>query len=125
MSSAAYFRAAAMSGGAAVLLGAFGAHGLKSRGGDAAALATWSTSAQYHLVHAAALGLAALSRGRGAAGGLPCALLASGTALFSGSLYLLVLTGQKSLGAITPIGGLLLTAGWVALAWEAPAALSR
>ena len=106
-----------------MLLGAFGAHSLKGRV-SADSLTAWSTASQYHVVHAAALAAAALSRGRGGAGGLPCALLAAGTALFSGSLYLLVLTGRRALGAVTPIGGVLLAAGWLALAWEAPAALA-
>ena len=45
----------------------------------------------------------------------PAALFAAGTLLFSGSLYALVLSGYKALGAVTPVGGLLLTAGWLAL----------
>jgi uncharacterized membrane protein YgdD (TMEM256/DUF423 family) len=100
-------------GASAVLLGAFGAHGLKSLGADAGSLATWATASQYHLVHAVAL-LHATSRG--AAGALPAKLFAAGITLFSGSLYALVLTKVKVLGAVTPVGGVLLAAAWASLA---------
>jgi uncharacterized membrane protein YgdD (TMEM256/DUF423 family) len=73
-------------------------------------LKNWETAAHYHLVHSVALGLAA-----GARSNVPGALFAAGVTLFSGSLYAMVLTGNRSLGAITPIGGLLLTGGWLAL----------
>jgi uncharacterized membrane protein YgdD (TMEM256/DUF423 family) len=105
---------AAASGCSAVLLGAFGAHGLK--GIDPSLLATWNTAAHYHLVHS--LALVHVSRlGGGAASSLSYNLFASGIALFSGSLYLLVLTRYKPLGAITPIGGLLLAGAWASLAF--------
>lgn len=96
-------------------LGAFGAHGLKKRlagtpDGELR-LAWWQTGAQYHLVHALAIGLA------GAAGStLAGWLLLAGILLFSGSLYLMALTGRRALGAVTPIGGLLMLAGWLAIA---------
>ena len=102
--------AAALSGAAAVLLGAFGAHALKHL--DAKALANWGTAASYHLVHSVLLLHAAKEKKTGA-----CWLLSGGIALFSGSLYVLTLSGQKWLGAITPIGGLMLVGGWVALAY--------
>jgi uncharacterized membrane protein YgdD (TMEM256/DUF423 family) len=104
-------RVAALSGAAAVLLGAFGAHALQSRTQDPKMLSTWATGSHYHLLHSVVLLFAAQQRKDTA-----CNLLAAGTAVFSGSLYLLVLTEKKWLGAITPLGGLLLTAGWVALA---------
>ena len=106
-----YAKAAALSGASAVLLGAFGAHALARYTTDAKALATWQTASAYHLIHSGVL-LHAAGAGNTAA----CRLLAGGMLVFSGSLYVLTLSGQKWLGAVTPIGGLLLTAGWVALA---------
>ena len=105
-----FLRVAAASGASAVLLGAFGAHAL-SKFADAKQLSTWATASHYHLLHSAVLLFAASQRKTAS-----CYLLASGMAIFSGSLYLLVLTDRRWLGAITPIGGLLLTAGWAALA---------
>ncbi len=105
------FRIGAVSGAAAVLLGAFGAHALaKYTGQDPKSLKTWETAAHYHLVHSAALLASSGHRSK-----LPAGLFTGGIVLFSGSLYLLVLTQKKWLGAITPIGGLLLTGGWLAL----------
>ena len=101
------------SGAAAVGFGAFGAHAL---GGtiEPKLLKTWETAAQYHLAHSIVI-LAASYANRGTA----CSLLTAGVVLFSGSLYALVLSGQRKLGAITPIGGLLMIAGWLALMpWE-------
>lgn len=99
-----------------VAAGAFGAHGLEGRV-TPELLATWRTGAHYHLVHA--VGMVAIAfavdrgvRGAGAAGWL----LLVGVTVFSGSLYLLTLTGVRTLGAITPIGGVTLIAGWVTLA---------
>jgi uncharacterized membrane protein YgdD (TMEM256/DUF423 family) len=111
---------AALMGAAAVLLGAFAAHGL--RGVLAAsALETFETGGRYHLAHALAMGLAALAM-RGAA--LPRARLAAmlflgGIVLFSGSLYLLAVTGIRAFGFITPSGGLAFVMGWIALALAA------
>lgn len=97
----------------AVLLGAFGAHGLEDRVSEAR-LDTWATATHYHLVHAVALlVLAAHPRPPR----LAARLLLAGIALFSGSLYLLVLTDTPVLGAITPLGGLCFIGGWLALAW--------
>lgn len=107
-------------------MGAFGAHALRGAV-PADDLAIYQTGALYHLVHAVALFGAALLA-RDPAGGKEAlwAALAflAGTVLFSGSLYLLVITGQRWLGAVTPIGGVLFMAGWalVALAgWRAAA----
>ncbi len=104
------YKLAALSGASAVLLGAFGAHALK--GLEPALLSTWTTASHYHLAHSIVM-LHAASK---SPEGLAARLLGAGTLLFSGSLYLLVLTRFKPLGAVTPIGGLLLAGGWAALA---------
>lgn len=105
-----WWKVGAVSGAAAVALGAFGAHGLQKRVNDPKLLATWSTAASYHLVHSVALLVASSQRSR-----VPGALFAAGIGLFSGSLYLLVLTGERRLGAVTPLGGLCFIGGWLAL----------
>jgi uncharacterized membrane protein YgdD (TMEM256/DUF423 family) len=107
------WRAAGIAGALAVLLGAFGAHGLEARVADPELLAIWETAARYHLAHALALGLVAAHPARPRAAGVAFIV---GITIFSGSLYLLVLTGARWLGAITPVGGLSLIAGWVLLA---------
>ena len=106
----------AVSAFVAVALGAFGAHGLRSRV-TADMLAVFETAARYHMYHALALlGVAwATSRGLGGATAAGFLFLA-GTVLFSGSLYLLTLTGHRWLGAITPFGGACFLAGWAVLA---------
>lgn len=110
--------AGAVNGWLAVALGAFGAHGLKTHlmGVTSAAqrMGWWETAASYHLVHALALGLFALSWGRVPEAWLRRAgvSMLAGIALFSGSLYAMALTGATGLGAITPIGGLGLLVGW-------------
>lgn len=112
--------AAAILGATAVMAGAFGAHGLRERVSDRY-LAIWETAADYQLAHALAvlaLALALLLSSRLANVAatqwvLRCWLV--GTVIFSGSLYLLVLTGIGWLGAITPIGGTLLIIGWLLL----------
>lgn len=100
-----------------VALGAFGAHGLAGRVAPAD-LATFETGARYHLIHAVALGGLAAWFDRRPSPRLVWAarLLLLGVAVFSGTLYLLVLTGQRWLGAITPIGGVSLIAGWLLVA---------
>lgn len=108
---------AAINGFIAVAAGAFGAHELQSRL-DAHALQTFETAARYQTYHALAMGLAALAA-RGSASTLACILFLVGIVLFSGSLYLLALTGTRGLGFITPFGGLCFLAGWAALAWAA------
>jgi uncharacterized membrane protein YgdD (TMEM256/DUF423 family) len=104
---------AAINGGLAVIAGAFAAHGLKAHL-SADALSVFETGARYHMYHALAMALAALIPAPRAA----IAFLA-GIILFSGSLYLLALTGVTLLGAITPLGGLCFIAGWGLLAWSA------
>ena len=112
---------AALNGFLAVACGAFGAHGLKGKLGaladGAQRLGWWETAAQYQLAHALALGLSAhlIARGGAGAGGIAVWSFAGGIALFSGSLYAMTLTGVRTLGAVTPIGGLLLLVGWSAL----------
>lgn len=108
--SSLFWRLGAYSGAAAVALGAFGAHGLQNRVSDPKLLSNWNTAAQYHLIHSLAL-LAAASHKSPWAG----RLFAAGIAVFSGSLYALVLTGERRLGAVTPLGGLCLIGGWLAL----------
>lgn len=98
-----------------VALGAFGAHALKSKLG-AANLAVWNTAVTYHLLHAVALlALTLYGRATGRVPGTPLALFTAGIALFSGSLYLLALTGWGWLGPVTPIGGLAFLVGWLSL----------
>ncbi len=115
------FRVAAVFGFLFVLFGAFGAHGLEGRV-DARGLEIWKTAVLYHALHALVL-LALALRPPVARGPFRC--FAAGIAIFSGSLYLLVLTGQKWLGAITPLGGLVLLAGWLWLAIRPPEAVAR
>ena len=106
---------AACSGALAVMAGAFGAHGLKERV-DADLLAVWNTAAHYHLIHSVALlALALFGAAVGKSVQLPAALFTAGMLVFSGSLYALVLSEVRVLGAVTPIGGLLLIAGWLTL----------
>jgi uncharacterized membrane protein YgdD (TMEM256/DUF423 family) len=105
----------ALFGFLAVALGAFGAHALRHRF-DAGALEVWRTASLYHLVHAVALfalGLAA-DRVRGAR--VAGIMFVTGITIFSGTLYVLAITGQRWLGAITPVGGLALMAAWSWLA---------
>lgn len=110
----------AVSAGLAVALGAFAAHGLRGRLSPEA-LQTFETGARYHMYHALAL-LAvawAVTRWPGTAVTAAGWLFIAGTLLFSGSLYLLAITGVRALGAITPIGGFAFILGWLALAWAA------
>jgi uncharacterized membrane protein YgdD (TMEM256/DUF423 family) len=120
--------ACAANGFLAVALGAFGAHGLKTRLADlpdvARRLAWWDTASHYHLIHALALGLLALACERVATRWVGRASIAMliGMLLFSGSLYAMTLTGVTALGAVTPFGGLALLVGWALLglgAWRA------
>jgi uncharacterized membrane protein YgdD (TMEM256/DUF423 family) len=103
-----------------VAAGAFGAHGLRSRL-EPDLLAVFETGARYEMYHA--LGLIAVAwactRWPGAAVTAAGWLFVAGTVLFSGSLYALALTGVRSLGAVTPLGGVAFLVGWAALAWAA------
>jgi uncharacterized membrane protein YgdD (TMEM256/DUF423 family) len=106
---------------AAVGLGAFGAHALKARlAPDMQAI--WQTAVQYHAWHALgllAVGLFTMQRPDAAGLSLAGWLFVAGIVLFSGSLYALALTGVRSLGAVTPFGGVAFLAGWLAFAWAA------
>jgi len=96
-------------------LGAFGAHGLRSLLSPEA-LGWWQTAVQYQMWHAiglVAVGAAPVAGKRG-----PAILLAIGTIVFSGSLYAMALSGARWLGAVTPLGGVLMIAGWAWLAWR-------
>ena len=102
-----------------VALGAFGAHALSARFAEHPKLeASFKTGAQYHLYHALALFGVAWASSQWESGLLVIAgwLFALGIVLFSGSLYALALTGNRKLGAITPLGGLAFLGGWAALA---------
>ncbi|MDT5293913.1 MAG: hypothetical protein QOJ76_793 [Acidobacteriota bacterium] len=112
-----FFMVGALSAFVGVALGAFGAHGLRSRL-SAEMLATFEVGVRYQMYHALALLAVAWAQTRWpgtltTAGGW---LFIAGTVVFSGSLYLLSLTGQRWLGAITPLGGLAFLAGWLCLA---------
>ena len=98
------------------MLGAFGAHALRATLGPQQ-LGWWQTATQYQLTHAVALLVIAISPLRRAP--LAAGCIAFGTIIFSGSLYLMALGLPHWLGAVTPIGGLLLIAGWLALGWSA------
>jgi uncharacterized membrane protein YgdD (TMEM256/DUF423 family) len=114
-----WIRIAAIVGVIGVVLGAFGAHGLRARVGPEQ-LASWQTAVHYHLFHAVALlalGLYAQATGRPL--GVAPWLFAAGIALFSGSIYALVLDGPRWLGPVTPLGGVALIAGWASLWWIA------
>lgn len=103
-----------------VALGAFGAHGLKKMT-DAAGLANWETAARYQFFHALALIFIGLLSSH-ISTGLRSAIIwcfVLGILIFSGTLYALVLSGMRWLGAITPIGGTLMIIGWALLAYAA------
>ena len=112
-------RAALMVAGATgflgIALGAFGAHALKGLLEVHHAREIWNTAVLYHLVHAPVLLWLARCQ---VVLQIPFSFFALGILLFSGSLYLLAITGITWLGAITPIGGLLLMAGWAFIAWS-------
>ncbi|KAL2023335.1 hypothetical protein VTK56DRAFT_3073 [Thermocarpiscus australiensis] len=112
MSSALFWKTGAIFGAAGVALGAFGAHGLKKRISDPQKLANWATAAQYQLIHSVALLIASNNPVAGT-------LFTAGMTMFSGSLYALTLNTERFrfLGPVTPLGGLCLIAGWLALAF--------
>ena len=112
-------RLAALLGLLAVVFGTFGAHGVEGSV-PAENMDWWHTAVLYHLFHA----LAILACGRGGLDSPPMRagwFFAAGTLIFSGSLYLLTLTGWRWLGMITPIGGLLFLVGWLLLLIRRPA----
>jgi uncharacterized membrane protein YgdD (TMEM256/DUF423 family) len=100
---------AALSGAIAVGAGAFGAHGASGQAAE------WlKTGAHYQLIHAVVALVAWRMEVRG-----PAWLFIGGGAIFAGTLYLMALGAPRWLGAVTPIGGVLLIAGWLWLAWSA------
>ncbi len=102
-----WLRITGLLGAIAVAAGAFGAHAL----GSHPRLDTWKTAALYHLLHVIALAIP----------GLPVATrwcFTVGIAIFSGSLYALVLLDEPRLGAITPLGGVAFIVGWISLGWS-------
>jgi uncharacterized membrane protein YgdD (TMEM256/DUF423 family) len=112
----------ALAGFLAVTFGAFGAHALRERLSPEM-LTVFETGVRYHMYHALALMLVSAMMPR-MGGWLVVAsgwLFTAGIVLFSGSLYLLALTGVTIFGAITPIGGLAFLAGWACLAIAAAA----
>ncbi len=110
--------AACLSAFFAVAAGAFGAHSLRTRL-TPEFLAVFETGARYQMYHALGLLAVAWAIGRWPGPALQFAGWAflAGTVLFSGSLYVLSLSGARWLGAITPLGGLAFLTGWLALAW--------
>jgi uncharacterized membrane protein YgdD (TMEM256/DUF423 family) len=123
MTSTTALRISALTGCLAVALGAFGAHGLeKMLAGLAPEQAAkqldwWKTAVAYHLPHAVAmLAVAFVAPLRT----WSWSLFLGGIVLFSGTLYAMALGAPRWLGAITPIGGILLIAGWLALAFAKP-----
>ena len=100
---------AALSGALAVAAGAFGAHGAEGKAAE------WlRTGAQYQIIHAIAALIALQMGARG-----PAWCFLAGSALFAGTLYAMAEGAPKWLGAVTPVGGALLIAGWLWLAWSA------
>ncbi len=101
-----------------VAIGAFGAHGLKIRLSTLGTLASFETGVQYHFIHTLSLlAVAILLRSNPDSALLKSSgyLFLAGIIVFSGSLYILSITGQKWWGAITPIGGVCFLAGWITL----------
>lgn len=115
-----FFAVGALLAGLAVAAGAFGAHGLEGRV-STERLETFHTAVTYHMYHALALLIVGWATAQGWGGIIDgvgyCFLV--GIVLFSGSLYLLVLTDTSWLGAVTPIGGAAFLLGWGLFAWSA------
>lgn len=108
--------AGALLAGFAVLCGAFGAHALKQHV-SAEALGWWQTAVQYQMWHALAVLALGLSRSPGLR--LPAWMMVAGTVVFAGTLYAMALGAPRWFGAITPLGGLEMIAGWSLLVWRA------
>ena len=113
-----FFTLASLLSALAVALGAFGAHALRDRL-EPGLLANFQTGVTYQFYHALALFAVVLALSRWPASTLPTWagwLFVAGIAFFSGSLYLMAFTGQRWLGAITPIGGVAFIVAWLLLA---------
>jgi uncharacterized membrane protein YgdD (TMEM256/DUF423 family) len=113
-----FFGVGCVSASIAVILGAFGAHALRGRIVPDM-LGAFEIGVRYQMYHALALLAVGLAVGRWPAPAITVAgwLFIAGTLVFSGSLYILALTGARWLGAVTPLGGVAFIAGWLALAW--------
>lgn len=113
-----FFIAGSLSAFLAVALGAFAAHGLKTKLSPEM-FNIFEVGVRYHMYHALALLAVGWASTRWPGGSVTAAgwLFVAGTIIFSGSLYLLSLSGLRWLGAITPIGGLAFLIGWILLAW--------
>ena len=105
----------------AVILGAFGAHGLRGRLDDYS-MSVYEKAVFYHFIHALGILMVSILPRTGtfpeSSAATVCAILLAGIVIFSGSLYLLAVTGNRMLGAITPIGGVAFSVGWLLLAWH-------
>ena len=108
---------AGLLGMTAVVLGAFGAHGVRDRVSPPM-LEIYRTGALYHLVHAVAALAVALAADRLRWPRLVIGLFGGGIVVFSGTLYTLAIPSKSWLGAVTPIGGVMLIAGWAVIATE-------
>ncbi len=115
-----FFAAGVIAAGLAVVIGAFGAHALEGHVSPER-LQTFETGARYQMYHALALVMASWAATQWPLWQVHWAgyLFIAGIVLFSGSLYVLVLTDTAWLGAITPLGGLAFISGWLLLAWAA------
>ena len=118
MRSKGFLVVASVMGGTGVALGAFGAHGLKSSI-TSDMLSVFETGVRYQMYHTFALFAACWLMQRRSSKWLSYAawFFVVGVILFSGSLYVLAMTGLRSFGLITPFGGLSFLAGWFSLAW--------
>lgn len=107
---------AAILGACAVAIGAFGAHGLKEILAETGRAETFETGVKYHFYHSLAIfliGITALVKPEWKKLGTAALLMIAGILVFSGSLYILSLTGVTWLGAITPLGGVAFILGWI------------
>ncbi|SDY30236.1 DUF423 domain-containing protein [Thermoactinomyces sp. DSM 45892] len=101
-----------------IALGAFGAHGLKGKVAEKM-IANWNTGAHYHMIHALGMLIVGILLSKIQDSGMLTTsgwLMLAGVVLFSGSLYVMAVTGITKLGAITPIGGLAFIVAWVLMA---------
>lgn len=116
----AFFGIGALLAGLGVMAGAFGSHALRARLSPDM-LNVFEIAVRYQLIHALGLMIVAWAATRwpGTAVNAAGWLFIAGIVLFSGSLYLLTVVGARGLGIVTPIGGVLMMAGWAALAWAA------
>ncbi|WP_337044158.1 DUF423 domain-containing protein [Emticicia sp. 17c] len=114
-----FLQAGALLGAVGVALGAFGAHALKDKLMASGRMDTFETAVKYQFYHALALILVGIIAKEIASKNLVYSgySLLAGTLIFSGSLYLICFTGIKTFGAIAPIGGTLMIAGWLLFFW--------